>query len=220
MASPSLSSPHPTLLLLSFGSTHSSVLSVLCRSTRCLSVSASSPVLPSLCAPSFFSLIAPLAFLSHPSSLSPRLAPISKCCSGHCSGSTASRSRLAVEEHHTRQAQTHTWANKWAPFSCSNFHCVWFATCVCLYLLQIPELICARSTGSITRTGLTSYASQHRALRDKPPCSQHGRAAPKFNTNREELLSYLPVIQVAAASRRRWVISSSTGPELGRNPES
>lgn len=57
------------------------------------------------------------------------------------------------------------------PFSCSNFNCVLFATCVCLYLLQIPHLICTHSLESIMRTGLTSYICKHQALSDKPPCS-------------------------------------------------
>lgn len=83
VASPSLSSLSPTLLLLSFGSIRSSVLSVLCRSMCCCSVSASTLLLSSLSLRSILFLPHRIAlFLSHPSSLSPRLVPVSKCLDG------------------------------------------------------------------------------------------------------------------------------------------
>lgn len=173
MASPSLSSPNPTLLLLSFGSIHLSVLSVfmpfhvllLCLCLR------SPPLLP------FFALH-PFSPPSHRCLSFPSILPLSPRAPfqfpsawTECSllrsllGEFGELKSAPAEEHHTRTLEQTN------PFSCSNFNCVLFATCICLYLLQIPELICARSLESITRTGLTSYVSQHQALRDKPRCS-------------------------------------------------
>lgn len=178
---------HPAIqhfLLLSFASTHPSVLSFCLVPFHVPSLSASALLPSSL---SLRSILSPPSrlypFLSHPSPRSPRLIPVSKrldrrglCRTGRCSGSSASWSVPGVERHH-RDAPAST--NK----RTDGAFLLQFQLCLVCYLqlLQIPELICARSLESITRTGLTSYVSKQRALRDKPRRSYLNQSRAKFS---------------------------------------
>lgn len=203
--SPSLSSPNPTLLLLSFGSTHPSVLFPF-RAVPCAARSASAllPVLPFLCAPSFFSPIASLPFFPVHPPLSPRLVPDSKCLDGFAPvtarGVRRAKSRPAVEEHHTLE-QNKPESLPLAPISIVS--CL--LTCTCLYLLQIPTLISARSLESITRTGLTSYVSENseRSEISSPALYLHQAKFSTTTRRQFKLFSHLPVMKVIVAAWTR-----------------
>ena len=235
MASPSLSSCNPTFPppFVCFHSLLSSPF-VLCRSMRRLSLPPLSSRPPFLCAPSLLPHpTPPLFFPIHPLFLPPWFRFPSAGAGG--GGAVLLRSLLrelgelafgAASPDITgprRRAQTGTPAE---PFSRSNFNCVFSATCLCLYLLQIPQLICARSLESISRTGLTSYVAKQRVLRDKPRrcylnqlLSSPGRA--KFRPTEVCLkfkpapdIRHLPASKVSRASRRRrGSVSSKERPQ-------